>query len=77
MQRAAQRKVDEASRKRRKPKAATAQETRPIADLPFFYAEIVNSDRYVPISAISNSMRDAMLSRGLVTSERLRQRGIR
>ena len=77
MQRAAKRKVDEASRKRHKPKAATAQETRPLADLPFFYAEIVNSDRYVPVSAISNSMRDAMLSRGLVTSERLRQRGIR
>lgn len=77
MQRAAQRKADEASRKRPKPKATAAQETRPIADLPFFYAEIVNSDRYVPVSAISNSMRDAMLARGLVTSERLRQRGIR
>ncbi|WP_375569782.1 helix-turn-helix domain-containing protein [Seohaeicola saemankumensis] len=77
MQRAAQRKADKASRKRRKPKAATAQEARPIADLPVFYAEMVNSDRYVPVSAISNSMRDAMLARGLVTAERLRERGIR
>ena len=77
MQRTAQRKADEASRKRRKPKAAAALETRPIADLPVFYAEMVNSDRYVPVSAISNSMRDAMLARGLVTAERLRERGIR
>jgi hypothetical protein len=77
MQRTAQRKADEASRRRRKPKTAAAQETRPIADLPVFYAEMVNSDRYVPVSAISNSMRDAMLARGLVTAERLRERGIR
>jgi hypothetical protein len=77
MQRTAQRKADEASRKRRKPKAAAALETRPIADLPVFYAEMVNSDRYLPVSAISNSMRDAMLARGLVTAERLRERGIR
>ena len=77
MQRAAQRKADEASRKRPKPKAPAAQETRPITDLPIFYAEMVNSDRYVPVSAISNSMRDAMLARGLVTAERLRERGIR
>jgi hypothetical protein len=77
MQRAAHRKADEASRKRRKPKTAASQETRPITDLPVFYAEMVNSDRYLPVSAISNSMRDAMLARGLVTAERLRERGIR
>ena len=77
MQRAAQRKADDASRKRRKPKAAAAPITRPITDLPIFYAEMVNSDRYMPVSAISNSMRDAMLARGLVTAERLRERGIR
>jgi hypothetical protein len=77
MQRAARRKTDSASQKRRKPKAVVAQETSPIKDLPVFYAEMVNSDRYVPVSAISNSMRDAMLARGLVTSQRLRERGIR
>jgi hypothetical protein len=77
MQRAAQRKSDAASQKRRKPKPVAAQETRPITDLPVFYAEMVNSDRYLPVSAISNSMRDAMLARGLVTAERLRERGIR
>ena len=42
-----------------------------------FYAELVNSDRFLPSSAISNSMRDAMLARGLVTVERLRARGVR
>lgn len=77
MQRAAKRKADEASRKQRKPKVRPVQETRRISDLPVFYAEIVNSDRYVPVSAISNSMRDAMLARGLVTTERFRERGIR
>ena len=77
MQRAAQRKADDATRKRRKPKTATARELRPITDLPIFYAEMVNSDRYLPVSAISNSMRNAMLARGLVTAERLRERGIR
>jgi len=76
MQRAARRKADEASHKRRKPKAAAARETQPITDLPIFYAEMVNSDRYLPVSAISNTMRDAMLARGLVTVERLRERGI-
>jgi hypothetical protein len=42
-----------------------------------FYAELVNSDRYLPVSAISNTLRDAMVSRGLVTPERLRMRGVR
>jgi len=77
MQRAAQRKADEASRMKPKPKTAAPQGTRAIADLPVFYAEMVNSDRYMPVSAISNSMRDAMLARGLVTAERLRERGVR
>ncbi len=42
-----------------------------------FYAKMVNSDGYLPVSAISNSIRDAMLVRGLVTPERLRMRGVR
>jgi hypothetical protein len=37
----------------------------------------VNSDRFLPASTISNAMRDAMLARGLVTVERLRERGVR
>jgi hypothetical protein len=55
-----------------------AQAPRPSAEaVAAFYAELVNSDRYLPVSAISNTLRDAMLSRGLVTPERLRMRGVR
>ena len=42
-----------------------------------FYAGMVNSDRYLPANTISNTVRDAMLARGLVTPERLRARGVR
>jgi hypothetical protein len=77
MQRAAQRKVEDAGRKRQKPKAVPAPTAKPITDLPAFYAKIVNADGYLPVSAISNTMRDAMLCRGLVTAERLRERGVR
>jgi hypothetical protein len=42
-----------------------------------FYARMVNADGYLPQSVISNTIRDAMLARGLVTPERLRQRGVR
>jgi hypothetical protein len=77
MQRAAQRKTDDAGRTRRKRKTDAAPAAKPIIDLPVFYAEIINSDRYLPVSAINNTVRDAMLGRGLVTPERLRMRGIR
>jgi len=77
MQRAAQRKTDDAGRKRYKRKTDAAPTAKPIVDLPVFYADIINSDRYLPVSAISNTMRDAMLWRGLVTPERLRERGVR
>ena len=46
-------------------------------ELAAFYADLVNSDRFLPPSTISNTMRDAMLTRGLVTIERLRARGVR
>ena len=42
-----------------------------------FYAKMVNADGYLPQSVISNTIRDAMLARGLVTPERLRERGVR
>ena len=79
MKRAAQQKVEDAGRKRRVSRVATATtvSTTPITDLPAFYADLVNGDRYLPVSAISNTMRDAMLARGLVTAERLRIRGVR
>ena len=79
MQRAAQRKAEGAGQKCRTAKAATnvVPTAAPITDLPAFYADVVNSDRYLPVSAISNTMRDAMLARGLVSVDRLRERGIR
>ena len=50
---------------------------RPSADeLAAFYADMVNSDKFLPANTISNTIRDAMLSRGLVTPERLRARGV-
>ena len=50
---------------------------RPSADeLAAFYADMVNSDKFLPANTISNIIRDAMLSRGLVTPERLRALGV-
>jgi hypothetical protein len=50
----------------------------PSADeLAAFYAGLVNSDKFLPASTISTSMRDVLLARGLVTTERLRERGVR
>jgi len=46
-------------------------------EMAAFYADLVNSDRFLPANAISNTLRDAMLARGLVTVERLRMRGVR
>ena len=77
MQRVARRKSCAKTRKPQKAKRPSVPETPPITDAPVFYADMVNSDRYLPASAISNSMRDAMLARGLVTVARLRERGIR
>jgi hypothetical protein len=82
MERAAQRDAlvgaDAAKSQKLKRASKTEQTPRPSADdLAAFYAELVNSDRYLPVSAISNTTRDAMLARGLVTNERLRMRGVR
>ena len=46
-------------------------------ELAAFYAAKVNSEEYLPPSMISSAMCAAMLERGLVTTERLRQRGVR
>ena len=60
---------------KRQPKRAEG--ARPSADeLAAFYAAMVNSDGFLPANTISNTIRDAMLSRGLVTPERLRARGV-
>ena len=41
-----------------------------------FYADLVNSDRFLPANMVGNVMRDAMLAKGLVTAEQLRLRGV-
>lgn len=41
-----------------------------------FYADLVNSDRFMPANMVGNVMRDAMLAKGLVTAEQLRLRGV-
>jgi len=41
-----------------------------------FYADMVNSDRFLPVNAIGNVIRDGMLAKGLVTAEQLRLRGV-
>jgi hypothetical protein len=46
-------------------------------ELAAFYADLVNSNRFLAPNTISNAIRDAMLARGLVTPERLSARGIR
>jgi len=82
MERAAQRDAQNAAHaaKPQRPKRARKVDLtpRPSADdLAAFYADLVNSNRYLPASTISNTLRDAMLARGLVTPERLRMRGVR
>ena len=45
-------------------------------ELAVFYADMVNTDGYLPPSAISNRVREILLARGLVTPGRLRMRGV-
>ena len=82
MQRAAQRDAQAAQTggSGRSPKRQRKRDTgqRPSDDeLAAFYADLVNSEQFLPPSMISNTMRNAMLARGLVTPERLRDRGVR
>lgn len=41
-----------------------------------FYADWVNSDRYLPHNAVSSRMARSLVERGLVTLERLKARGV-
>jgi hypothetical protein len=61
---------------RRSGKSASSGALLSAKDVTAFYAELVNSDRFLPTSMISNTIRDAMLASGLVTTGRLRERGI-
>jgi hypothetical protein len=62
----------------RRPHRHRSEALRPTEDeLAAFYARMVNGDSFLPANTISNTLRDAMLARGLVTAERLRMRGVR
>lgn len=62
---------------RRKRKAKSADTPRASLDeIAGFYAGMVNGDGYLPSNAISYTVRNAMLERGLVTAQRLRERGV-
>ncbi|MCQ0094231.1 helix-turn-helix domain-containing protein [Roseovarius sp. M141] len=80
MERAAQRDAQEAAANVRALKSKRSRKTHgkppPSPDeLAAYYAAKVNSDEYLPSGMISNAMCEAMLARGLVTADRLRQRG--
>ncbi|MBC9248342.1 helix-turn-helix domain-containing protein [Paracoccus sp. 11-3] len=63
--------------KRRKRSSKPADTPRASMDeIADFYAGLVNGDSYLPANAISNTVRNAMLERGLVTPERLKARGV-
>lgn len=68
--------LDERFRKSRRAREKTSKPHPCMSELAAFYAKLVNSDRYLPASMISNTMREAMLSRELVTQERLQMRGV-
>ena len=80
MERAAQRDAQAAATSKSptaKRQSSRAEGARPSDDeKAAFYADMVNSDRFLPANTISNTIRGAMLSRGLVTQERLRARGV-
>ena len=82
MERAAQRDALSATanangKKAKRPSTGEAKPALSDDEKAAFYAKMVNADGYLPQSVISNTIRDAMLVRGLVTPERLRQRGVR
>jgi hypothetical protein len=78
VRRQAQVQADIARSPNNKRQSKSTEGPRPSTDeLAAFYADMVNSDGFLPANTISNTIRDAMLSRGLVTPERLRARGVR
>lgn len=59
---------------------AAGRDSAPQAEAPdvlLFWAEWINSDRYLPPSAVKNTMAHALLARGMVTKDRLEKRGFR
>jgi len=81
MERAAKRDVQEAAAsgsalRAKQHRKAQSKPTASPDELAAFYAAKVNSNEFLPPSMISNAICEAMLARKLVTTDRLRQRGI-
>ena len=82
MERAAQRDAQEAatatsSGKAKRRRKAETQVPNNDDEVAVYYAAIVNSDDYFPRDLFGSRTCGLMLARGLVTPERLRQRGVR
>jgi len=75
-QRDAQAAADASGGKAKRSRKAQGKPTASPDELAAFYAAKVNSDEFLPPSMISNAICEAMLARKLVTTDRLRQRGI-
>ena len=65
-----------ASRKVKEPRADLTPKPA-FEDVVALYADWVNRDGYLPAHLIGTSLRAAMLARGLVTEDRLLERGVR
>ncbi|MGO4917798.1 helix-turn-helix domain-containing protein [Pseudogemmobacter sp. W21_MBD1_M6] len=82
MERAARRDAEAANHATASDRAARRQRKRDAGPRPSddrlaaFYADMVNSDRFLPANAISSAMCGLMLARKLVTPEQLRLRGV-
>ncbi len=61
----------------RKPNAQKKQQQASVEDQIEYYAECVNSDRYLPPNTINNRIRDLLLESGRVTEAQLKRRGIK
>jgi hypothetical protein len=75
-QRDAQAAADANGGKSKRNRKAQGKPTASPDELAAFYAAKVNSDEFLPASMISNAICEAMLARKLVTTERLRSRGV-
>ncbi|MBK0329789.1 helix-turn-helix domain-containing protein [Rhodobacteraceae bacterium F11138] len=77
MERAARTVTAPASGTGKRRKRGTSPTSPPSAEeMARFYAGMVNGDGYLPPSAISTQVRELLLAHGLVTPERLRERGV-
>lgn len=76
MERAAQRNRREQDGSTRSRKSRHDRPTASLSDRVAFFSDWVHSDRHMPPSALTSSMRNELLRRNLVTEEQLRRKGL-